>query len=57
MDLAYYSNFLSAFIMAPAAVLAETGAVVTMFSEGGQTFRTFWVGGLVTVSVIAFLSG
>ena len=50
MDLAYYSNFLSAFIMAPAAVLAETGAVVTLFSEGGKTFRTFWVGGLVTVS-------
>jgi len=54
MDLAYYSNFLSAFIMAPAAVLAETGAVVTLFSEGGKTFRTFWVGGLVT-GVFGFL--
>jgi len=54
MDLAYYSNFLSAFIMAPAAILAETGAVVSLFSEGGQALRTFWVGGLVT-GVFGFL--
>jgi len=54
MDLAYYSNFLSAFIMAPAALLAETGAVLNMFSQGGQAFRTFWVGGLVT-GVFGFL--
>jgi len=54
MDLAYYSNFLSTFIMLPAAVLAETGAVMNMFAQGGSVFKTFWVGGLVT-GVFGFL--
>lgn len=54
MDLAYYSNFLSAFIMAPAAVLAETGSILQMFAAGGQPLRTFWIGGLVT-GIFGFL--
>lgn len=59
MDLAYYQNFLSAFVMAPAAMLAETRLVMDMFSEGGEGLRTFWVGGLVTVGyrpLFAFFS-
>lgn len=54
MDLAYYSNFLSAFIMGPAALLVEAGTVVQMFQQGGEQFRTFWAGALVT-GVFGFL--
>jgi len=54
MDLAYYSNFLSAFVMAPAALVAETGAVLQMFANGGEQLRTFWIGGLIT-GVFGFL--
>jgi len=54
MDLAYYSNFLSAFIMAPAAILAETGSILQMFAVGGKPLQTFWIGGLVT-GVFGFL--
>jgi len=54
MDLAYFSNFLSCFIMLPACVLAETGTILNMFAEGGQGLRTFWIGGLVT-GVFGFL--
>lgn len=52
MDLAYYSNFLSAFVMAPAAVMAETGLVMQMFAQGGDQLRTFWIGGMVTVRYV-----
>jgi len=54
MDLAYFSNFLSCFIMLPACILAETGTILNMFAEGGQGLRTFWIGGLVT-GVFGFL--
>jgi GDP-fucose transporter C1 len=54
MDLAYYSNFLSAFVMAPAALLAETGLVLEMFANGGPQLRTFWIGGLVTARSFFF---
>lgn len=54
MDLAYYSNFLSAFIMGPAALLVEAGPVVDMIQKGGDEFHTFWVGALIT-GVFGFL--
>lgn len=54
MDLAYYSNFLSAFVFAPASLLFEAGTVLRMFQDGGEQFRTFWIGGLVT-GVFGFL--
>lgn len=54
MDLAYYSNFLSSFVMLPAVVVAESGAVMEMIAIGGTPLRTFIVGGFVT-GVFGFL--
>ena len=46
---AYYANLLSAIVLAPAAVLAETGAVLDMIAGGGEGLRTFIFGSTVTV--------
>jgi GDP-fucose transporter C1 len=57
MDLAYYSNFLSSFVMLPAVLVAESGAVMDMVAQGGTGFRTFLVGGFVTVRAVALFMG
>lgn len=54
LDLAYFSNLLSAFVILPFVFLSgEVFTVIEMFSEGGEgaeAVGTFLTGALVTVS-------
>jgi len=55
MDLAWYNNLLSSFVMFPCVVLAgEMGSVVNMFSGQGQELSAFAWGSAIT-GVMGFL--
>jgi GDP-fucose transporter C1 len=55
LDLAYYSNALSAVVLLPILfVVGETSIVVDMFFAGGEQLKTFAIGALVT-GVFGFL--